>query len=91
MFQFRHGFQLSHGDDAMDGRFETGKDTIQVLLESASEHAGKIAEILSVAFKGVTHEVGDWMAEGLDTYQRAQRSKSGDHDHDHDAGAQPKS
>jgi hypothetical protein len=44
----------------MVDRFEIGKDTVQVLAESAAGHAGRIATIVSGAVREVTREVGDW-------------------------------
>jgi hypothetical protein len=41
------------------GRIEIAKDTAQVLTESAANHVGRIATILTAAIREIAHEVGE--------------------------------
>ena len=41
------------------GRFEIAKDTAQVITESAANHVGRIATIVTAAVRGVAHELGE--------------------------------
>jgi hypothetical protein len=47
----------------MVSRFEIGKDTVQVLTESAAAHVGRIATIVSGAVRDITHEMGEWASD----------------------------
>jgi hypothetical protein len=58
----------------MVDRFEIGKDTVQVLAESAASHAGRIATIVSGAVREVTREVGDWASDVLEMRDAARRA-----------------
>ena len=58
----------------MVGKFERRKDTVQVLVESASTHVGRIAQILSVAVRDVTREVGDWFTDGFEIREASRRA-----------------
>jgi hypothetical protein len=62
----------------MVDRFEIGKDTVQVLAESAAGHAGRIATIVSGAVREVTREVGDWASDVLEMRDAAARARADD-------------
>jgi hypothetical protein len=55
---------------------ETGKDTIQVAVESAFQHAGQIAGIIAGAGQAVTRELGDWATEVLEMREAARRARA---------------
>lgn len=58
----------------MLGRFEIGKDTLQVLTESAAVHVGRIATIVTGAVREVAHEVGDWATDAFEMRDAANRA-----------------
>jgi hypothetical protein len=58
----------------MVGRFEIGKDTLQVLTESAATHVGRIATILSTAVREVAQEVGEWAGDVFEMREAAERA-----------------
>jgi hypothetical protein len=60
----------------MVSRFEIGKDTVQVLTESAATHFGRIATILAGAVRGVTHEVGEWASDVIEMREAADRARA---------------
>jgi hypothetical protein len=59
----------------MVGNIEINKDTVQVLAESAANHVGRIAQILTVAIRDVTREVGDWASDVFEMREAAQRAR----------------
>ncbi len=59
----------------MVGNVEIGKDTVQVLAESAATHVGRIATILSGAVRDLTREVGDWASDVFEMREAAQRAR----------------
>ncbi|WP_216208642.1 hypothetical protein [Amycolatopsis aidingensis] len=70
----------------MVGRFETGKDTVQELTESAATHIGNIATIITGAVRDVARETGDWLTDLIEMREAARRADA-DHDqprHDED-------
>jgi hypothetical protein len=58
----------------MVGRFEIGKDTLQVLTESAATHVGRIANIVTSAVRDVTHELGDWATDAFEMRDAATKA-----------------
>jgi len=60
----------------MLGRFEIGKDTLQVLTESAAAHVGRIATIVTGAVREVTHELGEWASDVFEMRDAAGRAES---------------
>ena len=56
------------------GRAEIVKDTVQVLTESAANHVGRIATILSGAVLEVAHEVGEWAGDLFEMRDAAERA-----------------
>lgn len=55
-------------------RFEIGKDTVQVLTESAATHVGNIATIITGAVRGVAHELGEWATDAFEMREAAERA-----------------
>jgi hypothetical protein len=53
------------------GRIEIAKDTLQVLTESAANHVGRIASIVSGAVREVAHEVGEWAGDVFEMREAA--------------------
>jgi hypothetical protein len=60
----------------MVDRFEIGKDTVQVLAESAAGHAGRIATIVSGAVREVTREIGEWATDVMEMRDAAGRARA---------------
>jgi hypothetical protein len=59
---------------------ESTKDTIQVVTESAAEHVGKIATIVTSALRDVAREVGEWVSDLIEMREASQRAKEDDDD-----------
>jgi hypothetical protein len=57
---------------------ESTKDTIQVVTESAAEHVGNIATIITTAVRDIARELGEWMNEVVETQKAAQRAREDD-------------
>lgn len=53
--------------NAMPDESESRKDALQVVAESAADHLGRIATIITAAVRDIAKEVGDWASEALDT------------------------
>jgi hypothetical protein len=60
----------------MVGRLEIGKDTLQVLTESAATHVGRIATIITGAVREVTHELGEWASDAFEMRDAANRAET---------------
>lgn len=60
----------------MIGKLEIGKDTLQVLSESAASRVGRIATILSGAVREVTHELGEWASDAFEMRDAANRAET---------------
>jgi hypothetical protein len=56
------------------GRMEIAKDTAQVLTESAANHVGRIATILTTAVREVAHELGELAADVFEMRDAAGRA-----------------
>ncbi len=54
---------------------ETRKDTVQVAVESAFQHVGRIAGIITGAGREVTREIGDWATELFEMREAARRAR----------------
>ena len=59
----------------MVGRFEVGKDTLQVLTESAATHVGRIATIVTGAVRDVTRELGEWATDAFEMRDAADKAE----------------
>jgi hypothetical protein len=60
----------------MVGKFETRKDTVQVLTESAATHVGRIATILTGAVRELAHEVGEWATDVFEMREAAATARA---------------
>ncbi|HWD07021.1 MAG TPA: hypothetical protein VG674_31725 [Amycolatopsis sp.] len=66
--------------------FESGKDTVQELTESAATHIGDIATIITGAVRDIARETGDWLTDVVEMREAAHRAREDErHQHD-DAG-----
>jgi hypothetical protein len=54
---------------------ESAKDTVQVVTESAAEHIGKIATIVTTAVKDIAREVGEWVSDVIEMREASQRAR----------------
>jgi hypothetical protein len=66
----------------MVDRYESGKDTVQVLTESAATHIGNIATIITAAVRDIARETGDWMTDVFEMREAAQRAQADDREVD---------
>jgi hypothetical protein len=57
------------------GDIETRKDTIQVAVESAFHHVGRIASIVTGAGREVTRELGEWATDVFEMRDAARRAR----------------
>jgi hypothetical protein len=55
-------------------KLEIRKDTVQVAVESAFNHVGQIAAIVSSAGREVTRELGEWATEVFEMREAARRA-----------------
>lgn len=60
----------------MVGQFESGKDTVQVLTESAATHIGRIATIITGAVRDVARETGDWLTDLIEMREASKRAQA---------------
>lgn len=54
---------------------ESTKDTLQVVAESAADHVGKIATIVTTAVRDIARELGDWMSDVIEMREASQRAR----------------
>jgi hypothetical protein len=59
----------------MVGQFESGKDTVQVITESAATHIGNIATIITGAVRDIARETGDWLSDVIEMREASQRAQ----------------
>ena len=60
----------------MLSKLETRKDTIQEGVESAANHAGRIATIVAGAVRDVAREVGDFATDLFEMREAARRAEA---------------
>lgn len=65
----------------MVGRFESGKDTVQVLTESAATHIGNIAMIITGAVRDVARETGEWLTDVIEMREATDRARADEDRH----------
>ena len=66
----------------MVGKLEVAKDTAQVLTESAANHVGRIATIITGAVREIAHEMGEWASDAFEMREAAATAEqSGDPEH----------
>jgi hypothetical protein len=61
---------------AMVSDFEAAKDTVQEATESAANHVGRIAVIITGAVRDVAREIGNWATDLIEMREAAERAKS---------------
>jgi DNA topoisomerase VI subunit B len=54
---------------------ESTKDTLQVVTESAAEHVGAIATIITSAVKDIARELGEWVSDVIEMREASQKAK----------------
>ena len=59
----------------MVGQFESGKDTVQVITESAATHIGNIATIITSAVRDIARETGDWLTDVIEMREAAEKAR----------------
>lgn len=64
----------------MVGQFESGKDTVQELTESAATHIGNIATIVTTAVRDVARETGEWLTDVVEMREASARARHDEHD-----------
>ena len=62
----------------MPSQLETRKDTIQVGIESAATHAGRVASIVANAVRDVTREIGEFATDLFEMREAARRAQADD-------------
>lgn len=62
----------------MVGRFESTKDTVQELTESAATRVGNIAQIITGAVAGVAREIGGGVTDAIEMHEAAKRAQEDD-------------
>jgi hypothetical protein len=62
----------------MVGNLESRKDMLQELTESAADHVGKIAMIITGAVRDVAREVGDWATDAFEMREAAHKATADD-------------
>lgn len=62
----------------MVGKFESNKDLVQEIAESAATHVGKIATIIAGAVRDVTREIGDFVTDGIEMREAAKAARDDD-------------
>jgi hypothetical protein len=58
----------------MVSKFEVAKDTAQVLTESAANHVGRIAIIITGAVREIAHEMGEWATDAFEMREAADKA-----------------
>jgi hypothetical protein len=54
---------------------ESTKDTLQVVTESAAEHVGAIATIITNAVRDIARELGDWVSDVIEMREASEKAK----------------
>jgi hypothetical protein len=62
----------------MVSKFEAAKDTAQVLTESAANHVGRIAVIITGAVREIAHEMGEWASDAFEMREAANKATIAD-------------
>jgi len=60
----------------MVSQFESGKDTVQELTESAATHIGNIATIITGAVRDIARETGEWLTDFIEMREASQRARA---------------
>lgn len=59
-------------------RFETSKDTAQVVAEQTATHVGNIALIVTGAVRDIVRETGNWLTEIIEMREASRRAQEDD-------------
>jgi hypothetical protein len=57
------------------GGANTAKETLQVVTDSAAEHIGKIATIVTTAVRDIARELGEWFNEVVESREKPAEQK----------------
>jgi len=57
-------------------RLETGKDTLQVVIESGATHVGRIGATVIGAVRDITRELGEWATDVFEIRDAARRARA---------------
>lgn len=60
----------------MVSKFESNKDIVQEVTESAATRVGNIATIITGAVKDVAKEIGDLISDGIEMREAAKRAQA---------------
>jgi hypothetical protein len=60
----------------MVNKLEVAKDTAQVLTESAANHAGRIATIITGAVREIAHEMGEWASDAFEMREAVDHARA---------------
>jgi hypothetical protein len=60
----------------MVSKLEVAKDTAQVLTESAANHVGRIATIITGAVREIAHEMGEWATDAFEMREAADEARA---------------
>ncbi len=60
----------------MVSKFESNKDIVQEVTESAATRVGNIATIITGAVKDVAKEIGDLISDGVEMREAAKRAQA---------------
>ena len=60
----------------MVSEFETVKDTVQEVTESAANHVGRIALIITGAVRDIAREIGDLATDIIEMREASERARA---------------
>jgi len=60
----------------MVSKLESSKDTVEVGVESAAVHVGRIAEIVTAAVRDVAKEIGEFATDLFEMQEASQRAEA---------------
>ena len=67
---------MAEQDGPLLDDLETRKDTVQVAVESAFQHVGRIAGIITGAGLDITRELGDWATDVFEMRDAARKARA---------------
>lgn len=62
----------------MISKGEAAKDTVQVVVESAATHVGRIATIITGAVRDVARELGEMATDAFEMREASRKATEGD-------------
>lgn len=60
----------------MVSKLESSKDTVEVGVESAAAHVGRIADIVTAAVRDVAREIGEFATDVFEMREASQRAEA---------------